>query len=103
MVSKVRIRLWSVNVNNLNYVVSQIVDIAKKSGVSIRGPIPLPTKRLVLPTLVPPHGEGTKVYEKWEMRIHKRIVDIAADERVMRQLMRVRVPDDVYIEIELLR
>jgi ribosomal protein S10 len=37
------------------------------------------------------------------MRIHKRIVDVSADERVMRQLMRVRVPDDVYIEIELLR
>jgi len=103
MASRVRIRLWSVNVGNLNYVVSQIVDIAKKAGVEIRGPIPLPTKRLVVPVLVPPHGEGAKVYEKWEMRIHKRIVDVAADERVMRQLMRVKVPDDVYIEIELLR
>lgn len=103
MANKVRIRLWSVNINNLNYVVTQIVDIAKKSGVDVRGPIPLPTKRMVVPVLVPPHGEGTKVYEKWEMRIHKRIVDVNADERVMRQLMRVRVPDDVYIEIEVLR
>ncbi|PVU75906.1 30S ribosomal protein S10, partial [Sulfolobus sp. SCGC AB-777_G06] len=33
---------------------------------------------------------------------HKRIIDITADERVMRQLMRVRVPDDVYIEIQLI-
>ncbi len=103
MANKVRIRLWSVNINNLNYVVTQIVSIAKKSGVDVRGPIPLPTKKMLVPTLVPPHGEGTKVYEKWEMRIHKRIVDVSADERVMRQLMRVRVPDDVYIEIEVLR
>ncbi|MGC8975112.1 MAG: 30S ribosomal protein S10, partial [Thermoprotei archaeon] len=37
------------------------------------------------------------------MRIHKRLVDIDADERVMRQIMRIRIPDDVYIEVELLR
>ena len=102
MSSRVRIRLWSTNVEHLNDVAKQLVDIAKKAGVEVRGPIPLPTKRLVVPVLVPPHGEGTKVYEKWEMRIHKRIIDIAADERVMRQIMRVRVPEDVYIEIELI-
>ncbi len=103
MSSRVRIRLWSTNVEHLNDVARQLVDIAKKAGVEVRGPVPLPTKRLTVPVLVPPHGEGTKVYEKWEMRIHKRIIDIAADERVMRQIMRVRVPDDVYIELELLR
>jgi len=103
MASKVRIRLWSTDVEKLNYVVNQIVDIAKRAGVEISGPIPLPTKKLIIPILRPTHGEGTKVYEKWEMRIHKRIIDIAANERVMRQIMRVRVPEDVYIEIELMR
>ncbi len=103
MSSRVRIRLWSTNVEHLNEVVKQLVEIAKKAGVEVRGPVPLPTKRLVVPVLVPPHGEGTKVYEKWEMRIHKRLMDIAADERVMKQIMRVKVPDDVYIELELLR
>ncbi|OYT50640.1 MAG: 30S ribosomal protein S10 [Desulfurococcales archaeon ex4484_204] len=103
MSSRVRIRLWSTNVEHLNDVATQLVQIAKKAGVEVRGPVPLPTKRLVVPVLVPPHGEGTKVYEKWEMRVHKRLIDIAADERVMRQIMRVRVPDDVYIELELLR
>ncbi|RLG82463.1 MAG: 30S ribosomal protein S10 [Thermoprotei archaeon] len=103
MSSRVRIRLWSTNVDHLNDVATQLVQIAKKAGVEVRGPVPLPTRRLVVPVLVPPHGEGTKVYEKWEMRVHKRLIDIAADERVMRQIMRVRVPDDVYIELELLR
>jgi len=36
------------------------------------------------------------------MRLHKRIIDLSADERAMRQLMRVKVPEDVYIEIELI-
>ncbi len=102
MVSKARIRVWSTNVEHLNYVVEQIKGIAEKAGIRARGPIPLPTKRLVVPVLRLPHGEGTKRWEKWEMRIHKRVIDIAADERVMRQIMRVRVPDDVYIEIQLL-
>ncbi len=103
MTSKVRIRLWSTNVQHLTSVAEQLVSIAKKAGVEVRGPVPLPVKRLVVPVLRLPHGEGTKVYEKWEMRIHKRLIDIAADEKVMRQIMRVRVPDDVYIELELLR
>lgn len=103
MASKVRIRLWSTNVHHLTEVAEQLVQIAKKAGVEVRGPIPLPVKRLTVPVLRLPHGEGTKVYEKWEMRIHKRMLDIAADERVMRQIMRVRVPDDVYIELEILR
>jgi small subunit ribosomal protein S10 len=96
-----RIRLWSTNVEHLNDVAQQLVDIAKKSGVRIKGPIPLPTKRLIVPVLRPPHGEGTKVYEKWEMRIHKRLIDIDADERALRQLMRIEVPDGVHIEIVL--
>ncbi|MGC9010455.1 MAG: 30S ribosomal protein S10 [Sulfolobales archaeon] len=100
---KVRIRLWGTNHENVDYVAKQIVEIAKKSGVEVRGPVPLPTKRLVVSTLRLPHGEGTKVYEKWEMRIHKRLIDVAADERVMRQIMRIRVPQNVYIEVEIIR
>ncbi|MDT7895265.1 MAG: 30S ribosomal protein S10 [Desulfurococcales archaeon] len=100
---KVRIRIWGTSASNVDYVAGQIVEIAKKAGVEVRGPVPMPTKRLVVPVLRLPHGEGTKVYEKWEMRIHKRLVDVAADERVMRQIMRIRVPQDVYIEAEILR
>lgn len=102
MANKARIRLWSTNINDLNYVVTQIKSIVEKTGVEMKGPIPLPTKRLEVPVMKLPHGEGKKKWEHWEMRIHKRIIDIAADERVMRQLMRVRVPEGVYIEIELI-
>ncbi len=103
MSSRVRIRLWSTNIDHLNEVTQQLVQIANKAGVNIRGPVPLPTKKLTVPVLRLPHGEGTKVYEKWQMRIHKRLIDIDADERVMRQIMRIKIPDDVYIEVELVR
>ena len=103
MSMRVRIRIWGTSSSNVDYVASQIVEIAKKAGVDVRGPVPLPTRRLLVPVLRLPHGEGTKVYEKWEMRIHKRLVDVAADERVMRQIMRIRVPQDVYIEAEMVK
>ncbi|MEM0372968.1 MAG: 30S ribosomal protein S10 [Sulfolobaceae archaeon] len=102
MPNKARIRLWSTNVRNLESVVNQIKAIVQKTGVAMSGPIPLPTSRIEVPVMKLPHGEGRKKWEHWEMRVHKRIIDIAADERVMRQLMRVRVPEDVYIEIELI-
>ncbi|AAY80064.1 30S ribosomal protein S10 [Sulfolobus acidocaldarius] len=102
MPTKARIRLWSSNIDSLNFVVNQIRNMAQKTGIQVSGPIPLPTTRMEVPVMRLPHGEGKKKWEHWEMKVHKRIIDIAADERVMRQLMRVRVPDDVYIEIELI-
>jgi small subunit ribosomal protein S10 len=100
MVFKIRIWLWSTNVKSLESVTSQIKDIAEKTGVRIRGPIPLPTKRLEVPIFKLPHGEGSKYWEHWELRVHKRMIDLEADERVLRRLMRIQVPQDVYIEIK---
>ena len=101
MVERARIRLSSTKPGDLNQICEEIRKIAEKTGVRLRGPIPLPTKRLVVPTRKSPCGEGTHTWDKWEMRIHKRLVGIEADERAMRQVMKVNVPDNVSIEIEL--
>ena len=47
-------------------------------------------------------GHGNATWEKWEMRIHKRVLDVQADDRALRQIMRVNIPTDVRIEIKLL-
>ncbi|MEM3698954.1 MAG: 30S ribosomal protein S10, partial [Archaeoglobaceae archaeon] len=57
--------------------------------------------RLVVPTRKAPDGEGSNTWDHWEMRVHKRLIDIAADERTLRQIMRIQVPRDVNIEIVL--
>ncbi|RLI62803.1 MAG: 30S ribosomal protein S10 [Candidatus Thorarchaeota archaeon] len=98
---KARIRLSSTNTEHLDSVCNQIKRITRKTGVRMAGPIPLPTRRMVVPTRKTPCGQGSESWDKWEMRIHKRLIDIDADERAMRQIMRVRIPDSVYIEIEL--
>ena len=49
------------------------------------------------------HRAGTagKTYEKWELRIHKRLMVIEGSEQALRQIMRIPVPDTVQIEISL--
>ena len=98
---KARIKLYSTDIKKLNDIVNQILEIAKRVGVSYAGPINLPTKKLVVSTRKSPDGEGSETYDRWEMRIHKRLIDVAGDERTLRQIMRVKVPDTVHIEISL--
>ncbi|MEM0084866.1 MAG: 30S ribosomal protein S10 [Candidatus Methanomethylicia archaeon] len=101
MVRRARIRLSSNDYKKLMEVCEEIKRIATTTGVRMSGPIPLPTKRLLIPVMRTPCGDGTKTWDKYEMRIHKRIIDLDADERTMRQIMRIRVPQEVKIEIEL--
>ncbi len=96
-----RIKLVGKSYDEVNGVAKQIVDIAKMGGIPVRGPIPLPRKRLILPVRRTPCGDGSDTYERWEMRIHKRMIFVDGDERVLKQIMRVRVPDTVHIEISL--
>jgi small subunit ribosomal protein S10 len=102
MVRKARIRLSSPNLEDLQRVCEEIKAISQKTGVRIRGPISLPTKRLVVTTRKAPSGEGSHTFDHWEMRIHKRLIDMDAEDRALKSLMRVRIPDSVHIEIELI-
>ena len=98
---KARIKLTASDHEKLEDVCGSVKEIAQKTGVNMSGPIPLPTRRLRVPVRKSPSGDGTATWERREMRIHKRLIDIEADERTMRQIMRVKVPDGVNIEIEL--
>ena len=99
--SKVRIKLQSIDINKLNEVVNTIKDIASSAGTPISGPIPLPTKRLKVTTRKSPCGNGTATFDNFEMRIHKRIIDILANEKVLHSIMRISIPRTVNIKIEM--
>jgi small subunit ribosomal protein S10 len=96
-----RVRLAGTSPEDLDDICGDVREIANKTGVNLSGPIPLPTKTLEVPARKSPDGEGTATWEHWEMRVHKRLIDIDADERALRQLMRIQVPNDVSIEIVL--
>ncbi|MBD3388291.1 MAG: 30S ribosomal protein S10 [Candidatus Altiarchaeales archaeon] len=98
---KARIILIGKEVDQLEDVCTQIVDVTKKTGTKYSGPVPLPTKKMRVTCRKSPDGEGTGTWERWSMHIHKRIIDVSANERSLRQIMRIQVPDGVHIEIEL--
>lgn len=99
---KARIKIISTDIDKINEVCNYIKDIAEKTGVDMRGPIPLPTKKLKLTTRKSPCGDGTATWERYEMRIHKRLVDLGIDERALRLVMRVPIPEGLNIEIEMI-
>ena len=98
---KIRIKLKAYDHNLIDRAAEKIVETAKRMGAKVSGPVPLPTKKLKVPCRKSPDGEGSETWDRWEMRIHKRLIDLDADERALRQLMRVQVPDGVRIEIVL--
>ena len=101
MAHTARISLAGNDPKKIDGVAQQIKTIAERTGVRLAGPIPLPTRKLSIPVRKAPNGSGSETYDHWEMRVHKRLIDIDADERALRQLMRIQVPDSVNIEIVL--
>lgn len=99
---KARIKIASIDIDKVNEICNYIKDIATKTGVEIRGPIPLPTKKLKLTTRKSPCGNGKATWERYEMRIHKRLIDLGINERALRLVMRIPIPKDLNIEIEMI-
>lgn len=97
---KVRIKLNSTDIEMLNNICETVREIAKKSGISISGPVPLPTKKLKVTTRKSPCGDGTATFDRFEMRIHKRLIDLPANEKVLHHIMKLQIPKNVNIKIE---
>ena len=96
----VRVKLNSTDIETLNNICNSIRDLAKKSGILISGPVPLPTKKLKVTTRKSPCGNGTATFDRLEMRIHRRLIDLPANERVLHSIMRLQIPKSVSMKIE---
>ncbi len=99
---KVRIKLQSVDIEKLNGVIDIIKSIASSSGVIIAGPIPLPTARMKITTRKSPCGSGTATFDNFEMRVHKRVIDLPSNDKVLHNIMRIQIPRTVSIKIEMI-
>ena len=99
---KARIKIVSTEIDKINQVTDYIRSITEKTGVPMRGPIPLPTKKLRLTTRKSPCGDGSETFDRFEMRIHKRLIDLGLDERALKLIMRIEIPEGLNIEIEMI-
>ena len=98
---KIRIRMEAYDHEILDKKAAEIVEEAKRSNAGrVAGPIPLPTRIERYTVLRSPHADK-KSREQFEIRTHKRLIEINADDRVMREVMRIRIPESVHVEMTL--
>ena len=99
---RIRIKLKSFDHSVLDKSAAEIVTTARRTGALTVGPVPLPTKRSVWTVLRSPHVDK-KSREQFEMRVHKRLIDISqSTPQAIDALMKLELPAGVDIEIKLL-
>lgn len=97
----IRIRLKAFEHRVLDQATSEIANTAKRTGASIRGPIPLPTKIEKYTVLRSPHIDK-KSREQFEIRTHKRLLDIIEPTpQTVDALMKLDLAAGVDVEIKL--
>ncbi len=100
MSEKIRIKLKAFDHKILDQSVGEIIDTVSRTGAKVAGPIPLPTKIHKYCVLRSPHVDK-KSREQFEMRIHRRIIDILnPTNQTMDELMKTDLSAGVEIEIK---
>ncbi|EPX73612.1 40S ribosomal protein S20 [Schizosaccharomyces octosporus yFS286] len=98
-VHRIRITLTSRHVRNLEKVCSDLVNRAKDKQLRVKGPVRLPTKTLKITTRKTPNGEGSKTWETYEMRIHKRLIDLHSPSEIVKQITSIHIEPGVEVEV----
>ena len=98
---RIRIRLKAFDHKVLDQSTREIVDTARRTGARVAGPIPLPTRKNRYTNLKSPHVDK-KSREQYEMRFHKRLLDILEPtQQTVDQLMKLDLSAGVDVEIKL--
>ncbi|MCY1152021.1 MAG: 30S ribosomal protein S10 [Pleomorphochaeta sp.] len=97
---RIRVRLRGFDVELVEQSSKAIVQTVVKAGAKVSGPVPLPTRINKYTVLKSPHV-NKKSREQFEMRTHKRLIDILdPTSKVMDALMKLELPAGVDVEIK---
>ncbi|OGM74487.1 30S ribosomal protein S10 [Candidatus Woesebacteria bacterium RIFOXYB1_FULL_38_16] len=100
-IGRIRVKLKSYDHRVIDEAAAKILDTAMASGAKIVGPIPLPTKRSVMPTLESPF-KHKDAQEHFEVLVHKRLIDIVdPSERTIDSLSNLDLPAGVSVEVKM--
>ena len=98
-VQRIRMTLRGREVKPLESACSEIVARAKHQGFKTHGPVRIPTKTLTVTTRRSPCGNGTNTWDRFEMRIHKRVIDIICPSSVVREITNFRIDAGVDVNL----
>jgi len=100
--NRVRMTLTCKNLQSVEKVCRELIRRAKDiQDVKVTGPVRMPTKVLAIHTRKSPCGEGTNTYEKWEMKIYKRVIDYVCSSSDIKEITSIKIDSGVEIELTL--
>eukprot|EP00818_Percolomonas_sp_WS_P001743 CAMPEP_0117437594 /NCGR_PEP_ID=MMETSP0759-20121206/1605_1 /TAXON_ID=63605 /ORGANISM="Percolomonas cosmopolitus, Strain WS" /LENGTH=115 /DNA_ID=CAMNT_0005229233 /DNA_START=56 /DNA_END=403 /DNA_ORIENTATION=- len=97
-IHKIRITLTSTDHKSLEKATTDLVREARGKNLRVKGPVRLPTRILRITTRKTPCGQGTNSWHRYQMRVHKRLIDLHSPSSVVSDITSIMQPG---VEIEL--
>lgn len=101
-VNMIRITLTSTNVASLEKVCAELIKGAKDKDLKAKGPVRMPTKTLRITTRKSPCGEGTNTFDRFELRVHKRLIDLFSSADLVKQITSITIEPGVDADVAIL-
>ncbi|EPQ10579.1 40S ribosomal protein S20 [Myotis brandtii] len=98
-IHRIRITLTSHNVKSLEKVCADLIRGAKEKNLKVKGPVQILTKTLRITTRKTPCGEGSDTWDRFQMRIHKQLIDLHSPSEVVKQITSISIEPGVEIEV----
>ncbi|XP_064236763.1 small ribosomal subunit protein uS10-like [Aotus nancymaae] len=101
-IHRIRITLTSRNVKSLEKVCADLIRGAKEKNLKarpVKGPVRMPTKTLRITIRKTPCGEGSKTWDRFQMRIHKRLIDFHSPSEIVKQITFISIEPGVEVEV----
>jgi len=98
-IHRIRITLTSTNVKSLEKVCADLIKGSRDKKLEVYGPVRLPTKVLRITTRKTPCGEGSKTWDRFQMRIHKRVIDLRSSSETVKQVTSISIDPGVDVEV----
>nr|ADD38360.1 40S ribosomal protein S20 [Lepeophtheirus salmonis] len=98
-IHRIRITLTCLKVSSLEKVCAELIRGAKEKDLKVNGPVRLPTKQLRITTRKTPCGEGSKTWDHFTMRIHKRVIDLHSPSEIVKQITSISIEPGVEVGV----
>ena len=98
-IQRIRMTLKGREVKPLEFACTEIVRRSKQKNYEVKGPVRIPTKTLRVTVRKSPCGEGTNTWDRYEMRIHKRVIDIYCPSSVVKDITTFKIDPSVDVNL----
>ncbi|SIO73184.1 small subunit ribosomal protein S20e [Babesia microti strain RI] len=96
---RIRITLTCQNLKSIERACSDLIAGAKDNNLAVIGPVRMPVKTLKITTRKSPCGEGTNTWDRFEMRIYKRLIDLYSSSDIVNKITSVTLDPGVDVEV----